>query len=140
MHLAAPYLRALGVDLPERYEELLPGRSPSFDAGMISSPSDEPRRTGLQGGALILVEAAGCPAWVDPSGPPPAGAFDGQQLIVNWILTMAGKQVSTWSSQEKAWLADAEAPAARRWVRETFDQLRHCELYQIELPWHPNDP
>ena len=106
---------------------------------MITSFGDGGRPL-VEVAAEQLTNAAGCPAWTDPTGPPPETAFDAGHAIVAWILTTSGHRASTWSTAEARWLAQADTDTARHWVRESFGQLRRCDLDAIRLPWPATSP
>jgi hypothetical protein len=134
MEVELDELRSVGAVLPRRYEELLPGQVPPVTAGMISpveGSKDLRRQIGLQN----VATPAACPAWTDPSGPPPDGAFDGRDLIVDWLLVRTGGSGRASSREAALWLSHATDEDVVRWVRTTFDQLRTCDLDRMALPW-----
>lgn len=134
MAAAARELQEIGIDLPGRYEQLLPGYRPGVDVGMIGV-SAETGRLSLAQAAENIATPAGCAAWTDPSQPPPDGAFNGQRLVVNWVLVRAGARPDPWSRAERDWLRTADSAAAQEQVRRIVGQLRSCDLEAIRLPW-----
>ncbi|RNL64331.1 hypothetical protein EFK50_07330 [Nocardioides marmoriginsengisoli] len=127
-------LREIGVDLPTRYEELLPGYRPPVTAGMIDAVEGDARLR-LGTGLRNVATPAACPAWTDPRQAPPDGAFDGRDLIVDWLLVRTGHDPVASEPEARRWLAEADGEAATSWVSATFGQLRSCAFDRISLPW-----
>jgi len=134
MRRAARVLAEAGVELPDRYEELLPGYRPPRGVGYIDvDVLPDP----VQAGALNITDASACPAWFGDSGePPPAnGVGEARYVLQQWIIERSGRHVTLGGKQAQAWIDDAGSPAALAWVRRTFAQLRACDLGAIQLPY-----
>lgn len=127
MRPAIEELQKIGVTLPDRYEEALPGHRPPITAGVV-----DPRNLG---GIPNVLNVAACPGWFASSDPPPEAAFDARQVIADWISVRVGEPVPPGNDDERAWLESGDEGAAVGWIRRTVEQLRTCRLEQIRLPW-----
>lgn len=132
--VAADILRETGVDLPERYEQLLAGYHPPADVGLLADVATS-STSELRRGALLVVTPAACQAWTDPSAPPPDLAFRAQELLTEWIVGRGGGETMPGDAESATWLSQTNAPDRIAWVVRTVGQLRHCQLSELAMPW-----
>ncbi len=134
MRRALGRLVAIGVGVPERYEERIPSYEPPESVGELVVDFNVDT---LRAGARNAATPAGCSQWSDPRAAPES-ALQARELIVLWVRAREGEEAVSWSSKSDAWLARAATPAAADWVRTTFAQLRSCDFKDIRMPWTRN--
>lgn len=130
-----PWARELSrvAVLPARYQVALPGVRPPQSSGLIRSSLLQSEERG-RAAAQSVVMLASCPAFFDPTTPPPDRVFAVQALLTEWLVVRRGGRAEPWSAGSAAWLRRPDAPAALQWVRETSSQLRSCQLDRVRLP------
>ncbi|WP_182378291.1 hypothetical protein [Nocardioides sp. WS12] len=131
---ASEVLQGAGVNMPERYEQLLAGYQPPETSGLLTNVDDSPF-SDLRRGAILVARPAACAAWTDPSEPPPDEAFQAQELLTEWIVGSGGEETYPWSAESEEWLSRPHRTDRTAWVVRTFSQLRRCQLSEVAMPW-----
>uniref|UniRef100_UPI0016000906 hypothetical protein n=1 Tax=Nocardioides stalactiti TaxID=2755356 RepID=UPI0016000906 len=128
---AAEVIPAAGVDLPETYEEELPGRSPSSGRGTFSLTSRE--RYDFRDAVMLLTNPAPCPQW---SGDvPPITALDAEEFIVEWAVARHGERPNVYSRPMEKWLPRLDDAVTTAWVIDTFRRFTTCDFDRLAMPW-----
>lgn len=140
LHRQAAALESLGVRLPARFVQPLPGATtPDDDGGLFLA--DTSATAAAANPAFVsdsLATPRICPAYSGPAVP--QAALWARSLMADWLATRSGL-----SSADRlgfkgahAWLALPVA-AQRDWVVTTYDDLRECRLDEVSLPF-PEPP
>jgi hypothetical protein len=125
--LAKP-LVSIGVKLPSRWFEQIPGRRGPDDTGMFifTNASDSSGRLRREDAVLALTLPAQCKF----DQYEPEGSIDSRRLLATWIAVRNDFDVTVDRPTAK-WARSADSDS---WVRATYGHLRSCKLSQLGLP------
>lgn len=124
MHEMAQILSAVGVTVPERWEESSPRANPNPRVGalILSTAGSAVRDEDI---AYSLAMPADCPGFTERE---PENSVMGRFHLGQWLLAR-DRPRTQWSP--RAWYSTAESET---WVRRTYAQLRACDLDAIRRP------
>lgn len=130
----AHVLRQVGVRLPLRFVQLTPAQDADASEGVVSLLGEEALSASVtdETAARVLTTPRLCPQYIADVGPPPA-LFAARALLERWLLVRSHVEQLDDDVPPAAWLRldlDQQAP----WVRETYDQLRRCDINHVRLP------
>ncbi len=131
--LAVPLLAA-GVRLPDRFtQSTYLARDPSD--GVISLDDELSADVSVEEAARSLSVPAACPAYSsDDPRDLPEKWFYVDDVLVRWILVQDGQEAAPSGNDPVAdwWTLPPEQQWP--WVRQTYDALRDCRLFDLRLP------
>ena len=119
-----------GVAVPGRFDALVPFSDPVSGHGML------PDIGSIRSPYLLALTPAPCPRWFDLDRPPPAAAFDAQQLMVG-VLELADGHAPASGDPYASWLVESTANQRRAWLSAEYAKLRSCRLDEVTLPHSP---
>lgn len=118
-----PAAEKLGLDLPPSFREILPNHSGGSDYGMIQLGADANASTASVNEVVQAIVTPGdCVAYYNPTAPPPDAVYQAQTLIGSLLIKIHSGDTSD--------LGNARMLA---WVRDTYSQLRSCQLNAIKV-------
>ncbi|MGL5828297.1 MAG: DUF7224 domain-containing protein, partial [Angustibacter sp.] len=135
-------LIAIGVTPPTNFAIDIPGRKPPKDTAVISLASGDLRRLASDPGitADFLSTPTPCSAYTNPNvtlKELPDAVFQSRIVIGAWLRKQTElQQVDVGLDPEdlNKWLGSAES-SQNAWVRETYAQLKNCELTKVSMPF-----
>ncbi|WGL50443.1 hypothetical protein P5P86_10735 [Nocardioides sp. BP30] len=125
--LARP-LVAVGVPLPDRWVQLLPGSREDRRDGVFTFTNNANATGRLRVDDVVhsLAMPAGCVFGASE----PEGSIDARGLLATWIALRNHVDVAV-DRRTKAWV---DSPDSLAWVRTTYAELRACALTRLSLP------
>jgi hypothetical protein len=136
MHRQAEALIDAGVELPETFDQIVPGAAtPRPGHGAVGflvfgdlSASADPDTV-----AQSLATPTGCAQFSAPRAP--MRALRTQVVVADWIAAQAGSGPGgMFGPAEEAWLrTDSQAQA--RWIVQAYDALVTCRFNDLRLPF-----
>ncbi len=127
---AAP-LRSLGVDLPERWVQDVPGREPDPGSGVLLFVDRGETRESVDPYAVAISLATPAPCAALRGTAPPGRALEVQSLVASWISVANGQPAPGLTGQVRTWL---QSVAARSWVAPAYRHLKACDLDSLRIP------
>lgn len=129
-------LSTLGVELPERYMQQLPGRPAGSGSGVLLLPDSNLNHgpTMPMDVALSLARPADCSAYY--ASEPPVAALDAQYVVARWLV-LQGEVSGAQDEMDPAdrWLSQSAPEESADWIRSVFKRLERCDLGSISLPY-----
>jgi hypothetical protein len=129
-------LLELGVALPDRFDQEVPGRSPATDHGVLfffaaadASSSIDPRSV-----ALSLATPGACAEFHTER--PPMRALRAKVVMADWISAQASESGADayFGPSEERWLR--QPPSQQQaWIVTTYRQLATCDLADVTMPF-----
>ncbi|MGL5827443.1 MAG: hypothetical protein ACRCYU_21940 [Nocardioides sp.] len=128
MHQLSRPLVAVGVRLPDRWNQYTPGRPADRSAGGLSLSSDVVLGSHVPDLEIIrsLTTPATCVNVYD--GSEPESSTNARLLLARWIAFRNGLGDT---SKARAWFS---APESEQWVRKSYDHLTRCEFDELRRP------
>ncbi len=134
MQAQAQPLLDVGLRVPERFVQSLPGRAIGFGEGELQMTVEETvsARVSDETATSSLSTPSACPQYSSPVGPPEV-VFDARRLLGRWLLLRTGSLVVGEDDVDRVWL---ESPVEDQavWLRSTYRSLRDCRLDDLGLP------
>lgn len=135
MHRQAAALVDAGVELPETFDQLVPGAEPRPGHGAVEflvfgdlSASADPDTV-----ARSLATPTDCPEF--SASTPPTRALGARVVVADWIAAQAGTgRPIMFGPAEAAWLR-TDSRTQERWIVQAYDALATCRFGDLRLPF-----
>lgn len=130
----AAIVRSLGVSLPEKYVQEVPGFAPSTDSGIMYMYVESVNAARVDPSQVADYLSSPAPCQEFYAERPPELALTARSLVADLIRDRTGVQAFSVEpgSEVAQWVASDEANV---WMRDTFKELKECHLDAIRLPF-----